>query len=114
MKAWYLDCSTDADLVDWSTVIYSEEEPDFWTCYNLAEDHDCPWFTISEEDDPIQAEAMYLVDTFNNAEESGNEFIEVSEALNNCEWCEALENRLTCWNYHTLNRLIKSILAEVA
>lgn len=114
MKAWYLECSKDADMIDFETVIYSEEEPDFLTCYNLAEAHDCPWFTISEEEDPAQADAMYLIDTFNNAEEVGNERTEVAAVLLFCDYSDQVKNLLTCWNYHSLNRLIDSILAEVA
>ena len=48
MKTWYLDCSVDATNIDYSEIIQSETEPDFWTCYTIAEDHSCAFFTVSE------------------------------------------------------------------
>lgn len=48
MKNWILECSIDADMIDYEEVIQSETEPDFWTCFNIAEEHSCPWFTVSE------------------------------------------------------------------
>lgn len=48
MKSWILECSVDADMIDYEEVLQSETEPDFWTCYNIAEAHGCPWFTVSE------------------------------------------------------------------
>lgn len=48
MKKWILTASRDAVNIDFETVIESENEPDFWTCYNLATAHDCEFFTIQE------------------------------------------------------------------
>lgn len=48
MKRWLLTCSTDADKIDWTTTIESDTEPDFWTCYDLAAAHGCPFFDITE------------------------------------------------------------------
>lgn len=48
MKSWILECSADADMIDYEEVIQSETEPDFWTCFYIAEEHGCPWFTVSE------------------------------------------------------------------
>jgi len=48
MKKWILSCSKKAISIDYEEIINSEEEPDFWTCYEIAEKHDCEWFSIYE------------------------------------------------------------------
>ena len=48
MKRWLLDCSRDGIDVDYEEIIWSESEPEFWDCYQIAEDHDCEWFTVIE------------------------------------------------------------------
>ena len=48
MRKWLLTCSIDAVDVDYETVIESETEPDFWTCANIAREHDCEWWTLEE------------------------------------------------------------------
>ena len=51
MRKWELVCSVDADGVDYSEVIESDTEPGFWDCYEIAEQHGCPWFTLDELED---------------------------------------------------------------
>ena len=46
MKKWLLTASVDANEIDFETVIDSDTEPDFWTCYELATAHGCPWFSV--------------------------------------------------------------------
>jgi hypothetical protein len=48
MKKWLLVCSQDATIIHYQTIIESETEPDFWTCYELATAHDCEYFMIGE------------------------------------------------------------------
>ena len=48
MKKWILTCSIDGIGIDFETVITSETEPGFWTCYEIAENHGCVFFTITE------------------------------------------------------------------
>lgn len=48
MKQWALVCSVDAIEIDYETIIESEAEPDFWTCYDIAEEHGCSWFYVEE------------------------------------------------------------------
>jgi len=48
MKKWLLTASTDGIDVDFEAIIESESEPDFWTCYELAEAHGCTFFHIDE------------------------------------------------------------------
>ncbi len=48
MKYWLLTASADANLVDYEEIMQSETEPDFWTCYELAEAHGCEFFHIDE------------------------------------------------------------------
>ncbi len=57
MKNWILECSIDADAIDYEEIIQSETEPDFWTCYYIAQKHGCPWFTVSELTDYEAQEA---------------------------------------------------------
>ena len=111
MRAFYLECSIEAIDVDYSEVIYSESEPDFWTCQNIADAHDCEYWTLDEETDPAQADAMYLIDTFNNADDPRRS---VSSALPFCDYSIDVEKLLTAWNYHQLTRLIDEINANAA
>ena len=48
MKKWILVCSIDADNVDYEEEIYSDTEPDYWTCYEIAMNHGCEFFEITE------------------------------------------------------------------
>lgn len=48
MKKWVLTASKDAIDIDYMAILESEKEPDFWTCYELAEKHGCIYFTIEE------------------------------------------------------------------
>ncbi len=41
MNKWLLTASIDGVDIDFETVIESEKEPDFWTCYDLADEHGC-------------------------------------------------------------------------
>ena len=50
MKKWRLICSVDADKIDYEETILSDTEPDFWTCYAIAESHNCSFFDVSEEE----------------------------------------------------------------
>ena len=48
MKKWLLICSIDAVDVDFETVLFSEEEPVFWTCNDIAQANGCDFWTICE------------------------------------------------------------------
>lgn len=48
MKNWRLTASRDGVWIDFKTIIESETEPDFWTCYDIAAAHGCDYFTVSE------------------------------------------------------------------
>lgn len=48
MKKWRLTASVNGVLIDFETLIESETEPDFWTCYDLAREYDCDFFTVEE------------------------------------------------------------------
>lgn len=48
MNKWLLTCSVDAIGIDYETIIESDTEPDFWTCYEIANAHGCEWFYITE------------------------------------------------------------------
>ena len=48
MKKWILTCSTDAIDIDFEEVIESENEPDFWTCQNMADAHGCGYWYCEE------------------------------------------------------------------
>lgn len=45
---WLLVASTDGNMVDYEEIIISEEEPDFWTCYEIAEKHGCGFFHVEQ------------------------------------------------------------------
>lgn len=51
MKKWEIVCSIDGDLVDYSEIVESETEPEFWEQFEIAEKHDCEWFTCNELED---------------------------------------------------------------
>ena len=48
MKKWLLICSIDAVDVDFETVLFSEEEPVFWTCNDIAQANGYEFWTICE------------------------------------------------------------------
>lgn len=47
-KRWRLTASRDGNEIDFETVLESETEPDFWTCYDLAAAHGCDFFDVEE------------------------------------------------------------------
>ena len=48
MCTWRLTCSIDADNIDYEEIITSNAEPDYWTCYAIAESHGCQFFEVEE------------------------------------------------------------------
>ena len=46
MKKWILMASVDGNMVDYEEIIESENEPDFWQCYSIAEKHNCEFFHV--------------------------------------------------------------------
>ena len=50
MKKWWLIASVDAVNVDYEQEIESETEPDFWTCYEIAQEHGCDFFYVTEDE----------------------------------------------------------------
>lgn len=48
MARWIIDCSIDGNLVDYSEIVESEIEPEFWEQYEIAEKHNCEWFTCDK------------------------------------------------------------------
>ena len=47
-KKWLLNCSIEGIDIDYSTIIESDIEPGFWACYEIAETHNCEFFSIEE------------------------------------------------------------------
>lgn len=47
MKKWIIDCSIDGDLVDYSEIVESETEPEFWEQYAIAEKHGCEGLLVT-------------------------------------------------------------------
>ena len=45
---WLLVASTDGNMVDYEEIIISDEEPDFWMCYEIAEKHGCEFFHVEQ------------------------------------------------------------------
>ena len=62
MKKWELTASIDAVDIDYSEIIESETEPDFWTCEEIANAHGCEWWSI-EEVKPTAAEMVAEIAT---------------------------------------------------
>ena len=48
MKKWIIDGSIDGNMLDFSEIVESEKEPDFWECYEIAQNHNCDFFTVTE------------------------------------------------------------------
>ena len=48
MRNWRLICSVDENDINYEEIIPSDVEPDFWTCYAIAENHGCPYFDVEE------------------------------------------------------------------
>ena len=48
MKRYELVCSRDGVGIDCFVTIEAECEPGFWTCYNIAAEHGCDFFTLEE------------------------------------------------------------------
>ena len=46
MKKWLLTCSIDAVDINFETVLFSEEEPVFWTCEEIAQANGCDFWTV--------------------------------------------------------------------
>lgn len=51
MKKWLLTASRDGINVDYETIIESDTEPDFWTCYELADAAGCTLWSVDEMED---------------------------------------------------------------
>lgn len=49
MKKWILTASKDAIEIDFECIIESDEEPGFWECTEIAQEHGCDWWTICED-----------------------------------------------------------------
>lgn len=45
---WLLTCSVDAVDVDYEQIIDSDEEPGYWECDEIAQEHGCDWWSICE------------------------------------------------------------------
>ena len=48
MKAWHLTASVDGVDIDFETVIFSEAEPGYWECDNIANENGCSLWSIEE------------------------------------------------------------------
>ena len=46
MIKWLLTASADAINIDYETIITSDGEPDFWTCYEIAQAAGCEWWIV--------------------------------------------------------------------
>ena len=46
MKTYIFTASKTGENVDFSTTITAAEEPGFWECYELAQEHDCEFFYL--------------------------------------------------------------------
>ena len=51
MNEYLLTCSIDAINVDYEQIIVADSEPDFWTCYDIAREHDCEWWMVDMLED---------------------------------------------------------------
>ena len=49
MNTYVLECSATGIFVDYATELHADTEPDFWTCYEIAQKHGCDYFTITEK-----------------------------------------------------------------
>lgn len=47
-KQWYFTASIDAINIDFDIIIYSNYEPGFWFCEDLARRHGCSYWTIDD------------------------------------------------------------------
>lgn len=45
---WLIECSRDAVNVDYSEIFESNIRPGEWECYDIANDHGCEFWTVSE------------------------------------------------------------------
>lgn len=45
-KLYFLTASVDAVGIDFECLMYSDGEPGFWDCNDLAADHGCDWWSI--------------------------------------------------------------------
>lgn len=48
MKKWLLTCSVDGNEIDYEEIIESDEEPGFWECNDIAQDHGCELWSLGE------------------------------------------------------------------
>lgn len=48
MKKWLLSCSINAVSVDFETVLFSKEEPGFWTYEEIAQANGCDFWSVCE------------------------------------------------------------------
>ena len=48
MKNYLLTCSKNGVDVNFETTIKTSKKPDFWSCYDIAIDNGCEFFSIDE------------------------------------------------------------------
>ena len=48
MKKYYLYMSKDAINIDAEEEIIAEKEPGFWECHEIAEEHGCEFWSLTE------------------------------------------------------------------
>ena len=48
LKKWLLVSSVDSIGIDYEDILYSVDEPDFWTYYSIVESHGCAFFDLYE------------------------------------------------------------------
>ena len=53
MAQWLLTCSVDAVDIDYEEIIESDDEPGFWDCDAIANEHGCEWWSIDVLEDEI-------------------------------------------------------------
>lgn len=48
MKKWLLVCSVDAIGIDYDEIIESDTEPSFWDCHDIAQAHNCDYWSLEQ------------------------------------------------------------------
>jgi hypothetical protein len=48
MKTYELICSKDAIGIDYSEIVHSDVEPEYWDCVEIADKHSCNYFCLNE------------------------------------------------------------------
>lgn len=54
MKKWLIVMSKEAITVDAETIIESPNEPDFWTCQSIADEHGCSFWSVVEMPERVE------------------------------------------------------------